>query len=131
LTDWDRIDPLIALVVAGNIVWTGTRIVRRSVAGLMDTAWPADERERVQQILKIYAKEGVQFHALRTRQAGARRFVSMHVLVPGEWTVQHGHQLLERLEQDIRDALPATTVFTHLEALEDPASFEDQKLERS
>ena len=73
----------------------------------------------------------MQFHALRTRQSGARKFVSVHVLVPGDWTVHRGHELLERIEADIRQALPQTTVFTHLESLDDPASWDDQKLERA
>jgi divalent metal cation (Fe/Co/Zn/Cd) transporter len=73
----------------------------------------------------------VQFHALRTHQAGARRFVSLHVLVPGDWTVQRGHHLLERIEGDIRSSLPRATVLTHLESIEDPASWEDIELDRS
>lgn len=129
-TDWERLDPIVALLVAANIVWTGARIVRRSVAGLMDTALAPAELAAVQGVLRGYAGEGMQFHALRSRQAGAWRFVSVHVLVPGDWTVQRGHQLLERLEADIRGVLPNATVFTHLESLDDPASWDDQTLER-
>ena len=73
----------------------------------------------------------MQFHALRTRQAGARRFVSLHVLVSGEWTVQQGHMLLEQIERDIRAVLPNVTVFTHLESLDDPASWQDTTLDRA
>jgi cation diffusion facilitator family transporter len=130
LTGWPRLDPIVALLVAVNIVWTGTRIVRRSILGLMDTALSADDRARVNAILEKYGTEGAQFHALRTRQAGARRFVSFHVLVPGEWTVHRGHQLLEKIEAEIRRGLAGTTVFTHLESLDDPASWEDVGLER-
>jgi divalent metal cation (Fe/Co/Zn/Cd) transporter len=72
----------------------------------------------------------VQFHALFTRQAGALKFVSMHVLVPGDWPVRRGHELLERIETDIRLAVPNSLVFTHLEPLDDPASWDDEKLER-
>ncbi|MFO1475455.1 MAG: cation diffusion facilitator family transporter [Verrucomicrobiota bacterium] len=129
-TGWLRLDPIVALVVAANVLWTGVGIVRRSILGLMDTALPAAELELVRSILDRYVGEGIQFHALRTRQAGARRFVSMHVLVPGDWTVHRGHELLERIEGDVRNALPDSTVFTHLESLEDPASWEDQSLER-
>jgi cation diffusion facilitator family transporter len=129
-TGWQRLDPLVALAVAANIVFTGVSIVRRSALGLMDTALPAEEVSRVRAVLQAYEREGVAFHALRTRQAGARSFVSTHVLVPGSWTVQRGHDLLERVEKDVRDALPDATVFTHLEPLEDPASFDDQGLER-
>jgi cation diffusion facilitator family transporter len=131
LTGWDRLDPVIALLVAANIIWTGVQLVRRSALGLLDTALPQDEREAVQQILARYTQPELQFHALRTRQAGARRFVSFHVLVPGSWTVRQGHTLLEQIERDIRAALPNTTVFTHLEALEDPTSWQDTTLDRS
>lgn len=130
-TDWVILDPIMALLVAANIARTGSGIIRRSVAGLMDTAVSPEDRQRVLTILSRYETQGIQFHALRTRQAGARRFVSMHVLVPGDWTVQRGHQLLEQLESEIRQALPDTTVFTHLEPSEDPVSWEDQKLERT
>jgi cation diffusion facilitator family transporter len=131
LTDWERLDPIIALLVAANIVSTGIRIVRRSVAGLMDAAWPLEERRRIEKILEGFPEQGTQFHALRTRQAGARRFVSVHVLVPGDWTVQRGHGLVERVEEEIRSALPGSTVFTHLESKDDPASWDDLALDRS
>jgi cation diffusion facilitator family transporter len=130
LTGWNLLDPLIALAVAANIVWTGFHLVRRSVLGLMDTALPPKEMNQVNAILQKYQTEGVQFHALRSRQAGARRFVSMHVLVPGDWTVQHGHQLLEQIEGEIRATIPTVTVFTHLESLSDPSSYDDTKLDR-
>ncbi|TAH48864.1 MAG: cation-efflux pump, partial [Chloroflexota bacterium] len=99
--------------------------------GLMDTALPTDELEKINAAIEPYKAQGVQFHALRSRQAGARRFVSMHVLVPGDWTVQRGHQLLEKIESDIRAAIKNITVFTHLEALNDPASYDDTKLDRA
>jgi cation diffusion facilitator family transporter len=130
LTGWHVLDPIIALAVAANIVATGVGIVRSSVSGLMDSALPEADERRVQAVLDRYATDGVQFHALRTRQAGARRFVSVHVLVPGQWTVQRGHHLLERIEADVRQALPGVTVFTHLESLDDPASWDDVALDR-
>jgi cation diffusion facilitator family transporter len=130
LTGWQRLDPLVALLVAANIVWTGVGIVRRSIGGLMDTALSTEDVATVRRILDDYGVGGVQFHALRTRQAGARKFVSVHVLVPGEWTVQRGHELLERIEADIRHALPDAVAFTHLESLDDPASWEDETFER-
>ena len=130
LTGWQRLDPIVAIAVALNIVWTGYQLVQRSVLGLLDTALPVNERQTISRILEKYEGEGIQFHALRTRQAAARRFVSVHVLVPGEWTVRDGHQLLERIEVDIRDALRDATVFTHLEPVEDSASFSDTGLDR-
>ncbi len=130
LSGWLRLDPLIALLVAVNIIWTGVQLVRESTSGLLDAAWPVDEQEALQATLDAYRRQGVQFHALRTRQAGARRFVSMHVLVPGSWSVQRGHELVESIEEAVRQILPGATVFTHLEPLDDPASWQDQKLDR-
>ncbi len=130
LTGWQMLDPIIALAVAANIVYTGVSIVRESVSGLMDTALPETEVRSVQAVLDRHETGGVAFHALRTRQSGARRFVSVHVLVPGRWTVQRGHRLLEAIEGEIRDALPNVTVFTHLESLDDPASYDDVTLDR-
>jgi cation diffusion facilitator family transporter len=131
LTGWQRLDPIIAILVALNIVRTGVHILRRSLMGLLDTAIPEELQRKITEILAHHAKGGVRFHALRTRQAGARRFVDFHVLVPGNWSVQHGHDLLERIEEEIREAVPNSTVFTHLEPIEDPASFADVGLERA
>lgn len=130
-TGWTVLDPLVAIAVALNIVYTGLRLVRRSALGLLDTALPVAEAAVLDAILARYrGEEPVAFHAIRTRQAAARRFVTMHVLVPGEWTVQRGHALLERIEQEVRGTLPNATVLTHLEPVEDPASFDDQGLDR-
>lgn len=130
LTGVQAFDPLVALAVSANILWSGFGLVRRSVLGLMDTALPAEDQQAIQQVLDRYRPLGVEFHAVRTRQAGARRFVSLHVLVPGRWTVKRGHRLLEKIETDIEQALPNITVFTHLESLEDPASWNDLALDR-
>lgn len=129
-TGWQRLDPLIALLVAANIVWTGVQLIRRSASGLMDAALPAAQQAAVQRVLEAYQAQGLDFHALRTRQAGARHFVSVHVLVPGDWTVRRGHDLLETIEAEIRAVLPRAHVTTHLEPLEDPASWQDQTLDR-
>ena len=130
LTDWRLLDPLVALAVAANIVRTGVQLLRRSALGLLDTALPEPTRKEIQAVLDAHATEGVHYHALRTRQAGRWHFISFHVLVPGDWTVQRGHDLLEHIEDAIRARVPFSTVFTHLEPVEDPASFEDQHLER-
>lgn len=131
VTGWQRIDPIVGLGVAVNIVLTGLRIVRKSVLGLMDTALPAEEQAKLREVLERYARDdGVEFHALRTRQSGARRFISVHVLVPGDWTVGRGHELLEHIEEDIRGVLPNASVLTHLEPLDDPRSWDDQSLDR-
>lgn len=130
LTDWLWLDPAIALLVAVNIVWTGWQLLRRSAAGLMDVSLPADQRAAIEALLDTYRDKGLDFHALRTRQAGTRAFVTLHVLVPGGWTVQQGHDWSERIEADIRLALPHTHVTTHLEPREDPVSLVDQGLDR-
>jgi cation diffusion facilitator family transporter len=130
LTGWNRLDPVVALLVAANIVWTGVHIMRKSVLGLMDTALPIDEQNLIRDVLEPHRQAGVEFHALRTRQSGSHRFVSFHILVPGIWNVQKGHQLAERTEEDIRRALPNAIVFTHLESLSDPASWDDGVLDR-
>ena len=130
LTGWLILDPIIALLVAVNVLWTGLRLLRESGYGLLDTALPQADQATIQQALAPYRAEGIQFHALRTRGSGSRRFVSLHVLVPGSWTVQQGHDLCERIELALRRAMTETTVFTHLEPREDPAAWEDQGLDR-
>jgi cation diffusion facilitator family transporter len=129
ITGWQRLDPIVALAVAVNLIWIGLGIVRRSVSGLMDTALPKSERELIQKVLRTYEKDGLQFHAVRTRDAGARKFVSMHVLVPGNWTVNRGHKVLEQIERKIHKVLTHVIVFTHLEPLDDPASWQDEALD--
>jgi cation diffusion facilitator family transporter len=130
VTGWHRLDALIAIAVALHIVVTGFDLMRRSALGMLDTAIGTAEQERVGEVLREYQARGIGFHAVRTRQAGGRRFVSLHVLVPGEWTVHRGHELLEEVEAAIRCAVPTVTVFTHLEPLEDPASWDDLGIER-
>lgn len=130
LTGWLWLDPVVALLVAANIVWTGMGIVRRSVGGLMDVALSNEDMTAVRKVLQHHKQNGIQFHALRSRQSGARKFVSVHVLVPGDWTVHRGHELLDKIEAEIRVVLPDAAVFTHLESLDDPASWDDQSLER-
>ena len=124
------LDPVVGLLVSANILRTGFGIVRRAVTGLMDASLDAGELEALNRALAPHVVAPVQVHALRSRRAGIRRFVSLHVLVPGEWTVHRGHQLLERIEADLREAIPNVAVLTHLESLDDPASFDDQKLDR-
>ncbi len=129
VTGWVPLDSLVAIAVAVNIVWSGIGIVRHSVSGLMDSVLPEDELELIRKKIEEILPEGITYHALMTRQAGARRFVSFHVLVPGEWTVRHGHVLLEKLEVQLTQLLPNMVVFTHIEPLDDPASWKDQTLD--
>lgn len=130
LTGWLWLDPAIAIVVALNIVWTGWQLMQRSASGLMDVAIPADKLAALEALLEEYRGQGLDFHALRTRQSGSREFITLHVLVPGQWTVKQGHDWAERIELDIARLLPKSHVTTHLEPLEDPVSMVDQALER-
>ena len=130
-TGLNWLDPLIGLLVAVHIIFIGIKLVRQAMMGLMDTALPAEEMDAIRVILGRHAAAGVQFHALRTRQAGAWRFMSVHLLVPGEWTISKGHDVAESIEAEIRRHVPRITVLTHLEPIEDPVSWEDTELERS
>jgi cation diffusion facilitator family transporter len=131
LTGWLWLDPVIAIAVAINILWSAYGLLRRSTQGLMDAALPVAEQATVHRILAAYKTRGLDFHAVRTRQAASRRFISIHVLVPGDWSVQRGHELLEQLENEICGELPNATLETHLEPLEDPVSFTDRGLNQA
>lgn len=130
LTGWLWLDPLVALLVAANVLWEGYKLVRESAMGLMDAAWPEDEQKVLHAVLDGFRTEGVDFHAVRTRRSAARRFVNFHVLVPGSWTVKQGHDLVERVEQRLAEKLPYVTAFTHLEPSDDPCSYGDEGLDR-
>jgi cation diffusion facilitator family transporter len=129
-TGWHRLDAIVAIAVALNVLRSGIRLLARSMHGLLDTSLPGETLEKIKRILDGHSGTGVRYHALRTRQAGARRFISFHILVPGSWTVQRGHDLLEKIEERIREAVPNSVVDTHLEPIEDPVSWEDTRLER-
>jgi len=129
-TGQEWIDPVIAILVGLKIGWEGISIFRRSTHGLMDSAIDPKERTRIEDVLNAYCQDGIEWHALRTRQSGSRRFISVHILVPGDWTVQQGHDLLENIETDIRSQINHCSVFTHVEPLEDPRAFKDQNLLR-
>jgi len=131
ITGWLRLDALIALAVSAHILWTGFGLVRRSVRGLLDPAISAQDQAEVTKLIDEYSRRyGVSFHALRTRQAGARRFVSFHLLVPDAWTVAQAHRLSEEIEARMRAMVPNAAIFTHIEPISDPASYEDQELDR-
>ncbi len=129
LTGWLILDPLIALLVAVSILISGVRMLRESGAGLLDTALPIADRDRITDIFRIYEQQGMHFHALRTRVSGSRSFVNFHILVPGTWTVQQGHDLCEDVEQAIVQAIPGIHAIGHLEPLEDPKSWADLELD--
>jgi cation diffusion facilitator family transporter len=131
LTKWYILDPIVALLVAVNIIWTGIKLLRQTGLGLLDTALPQEDMQAVNEILEQYRKQSIDFHAIRSRMSGRRRFVSFHVIVPGTWTVLKGHAICEEIDLAIRAALPESTVFTHLEPKEDPVTFEDIELDRA
>jgi cation diffusion facilitator family transporter len=126
LTGLTILDPLIAIAVALNIVVTGWKLLHETASGLLDRSLPEDEQRRLEQLLASYQTDEIRFHALRSRVAGSRRFVTFHVLVPGHWTVQAGHDLCEQLEHQVAAALTRTHVLTHLEPIEDPKAWDDQ-----
>lgn len=130
ITGWLALDPLIAIAVAAHIAWTGATVLRRSLLALMDRALPEPEMERIREILEPYRVRGLDYHALRTRRAGRLRLVDMHLLVPGAMTVSEAHRVADEIEDQIRAALPGSAVLTHLEPIEDPASYQDQDLIR-
>ena len=124
-TGWLILDPVIAIVVALQILWTGWSLIRRSFDGLMDRAIPDEERARIEAILGQVKARGGDYHRLRTRVSGKKSFVDVHLLVPGSMTVHEGHDLAHRLESEIEAAIPHVEVLTHLESIDDPRSWED------
>lgn len=124
-TGWTLLDPIVALLVAANIVWTGINLVRRSVNGLMDVALPGPEREIVEAVMAKYREKNVEFHALRTRQSASRRFLSVHMLFPGHWTMHDAHHIAEEFEGDIRAGLKDAVIDVHLEPVDDEISVRD------
>ena len=130
-TGWLVLDPLVALAVAAHIVWAGIGLMRRSALGLLDAAIPQPDQDEINKIFVEYSRRyKISFHAVRTRRAAARRFVSFHLLVPDEWSVLKAHQLSEEIEERIRELLDGATIDTHIEPISDPASYNDDKLDR-
>ncbi|MCR8896560.1 cation diffusion facilitator family transporter [Gordonia sp. GONU] len=128
-TGWLPLDPLIAIAVAVNIMVVGTQLVWRSGAGLMDSALPAEQRSAINDVLDRHRADGIVFHDIRTREAGHQRFVQLHMLVPGDWSVQRAHDLTEVVEDDLHAAVPDLNITTHLEPVNDPRAYEDWRLE--
>ncbi len=128
LTNRPFLDPLLALAVAANILWTGFDLVRRSFNGLMDHALPPEEQARVRAAIEAHLGPDMAFHALRTRQAGARRFVDFHLLVPGHYTVRQAHALTGEIEAAVAAALEGVEVTVHVEPIEERAAWEDSAL---
>lgn len=124
------LDPLIALVVAFNIIFTGFSIMKKSALGLMDTALSKDDLNIITQVLDSYKSKEVSYHGLRTRQSATRSFMSVHILVPGNWSVQRSHDLADEIELELCNKLPRLNVTTHVEPVEDPKSLKDIGIDR-
>ncbi|MFZ0529252.1 MAG: cation diffusion facilitator family transporter [Propionicimonas sp.] len=125
LTGWLRLDPVIAFLVGCNIIWTGWHLISQSADGLMDRALSAEEHEQLDAVLDEFDSEQVRFHSVQTRVAGQTRFISMHALLPGAWTIQQGHDLVERLEGRLVTEFDRAQVLVHMEPIEDPRSYEE------
>jgi cation diffusion facilitator family transporter len=132
LTGWMILDSIVAIGVALNIIWTGYVLMKRSAMGLLDSAIPDEETDRVIQVIEKYKSENIEFHSLMTRQAGQRKFISFHLLAPNEWSIKQGHDLSENVEKEIRNLFPGSpiNVFTHIEPIKDPESFKDINIDR-
>ncbi len=128
LTGQRWIDPAVALLVAVNIARTGIDLMRRSFNGLMDHSLPPDEQARVRAAIEAHLEPGMDYHALRTRQAGTDRFADFHLLVPGRLSVSQAHALTERIEEAVQAALPGIEVTVHVEPIEERAAWEDSAL---
>ncbi len=125
MNGWEILDPIIAILVAINIVWAGLQLIKRTVSGLMDAALTEEDLSAIIQILDQYSdSDDISYHALRTRYAGSRRFMSVHILVPGKWSVQQGHDLVENIEQQIMTLFDNIDIDTHLEPIEDLVSWQ-------
>jgi len=131
LTGWMVLDGIVAIGVALNILWAGYQLMHRSAMGLLDTSLSEAELSKITTVLDSLKSQNLEYHSLLTRQAGQRKFIELHVLVPGLWTIQVGHNLAEKIEKDIRDLFNVpVTVFTHLEPIEDPVSMHDIGIDR-
>jgi cation diffusion facilitator family transporter len=131
ITGFLVLDGIVAVGVAINILWTGYQLMHRSALGLLDSAIPEEERQKIIDALAKFKDQNIEYHSLMTRQAGRRKFISLHILLPGKLSIQEGHDRVENIEKAIRDLFGSpVTVFTHLEPMEDPLSMEDIGLDR-
>lgn len=124
-TNWTIIDPLIAMAVGGNIVFSGIDLLRRSFHGLMDFRLPQPELAAIAEVLEKYLGANQVYHNLRTRKSGAQRFIEFHLLVPGDMSVRAAHMLCEQIENEIRQRLQHTSVTIHTEPADELVSYQD------
>ena len=121
MPQWGIIDPLMAIAVGVHIIVTGIGLLRRSADGLMDAALPPKEVQHTEALIRAELPEGSSFHALRTRKAGARRFLEFHLLVPGTMSVRDSHALCDRIEAALAGHLARAQVTIHVEPRETQA----------
>jgi len=120
------IDPVIAIVVALNIIYTGYKLISRSASGLMDATIPEEDLRKIRVYLASLQEKQIEYHSLMTRISGQRKFISLHLLVPGEWTVKQGHDWADQVEETIIGLFDEpVTVSTHIEPVGDPSSMKD------
>ncbi|WP_457571571.1 cation diffusion facilitator family transporter [Desulfovulcanus sp.] len=125
MPEWVVLDPIVAILVALNIMFTGYSLIKRSVLGLMDRALPEDELKIIDQTIRELAGKDVDYHGLKTRKAGVRRFIDFHMLVSGNKSVKEAHDLCCKIEENIRKKLPNAYVNIHVEPKEDKSAWED------
>lgn len=131
LSGWQILDGIVAVAVALNILWAGYQLIHRSATGLLDASIPEDELAKISDLLNSLKSQNIEHHSLLTRQAGQRKFIAFHLLLPGHWTIQDGHDQAEKIEREIRKLFDTPiTVFTHLEPIEDPVSMHDIGIDR-
>lgn len=128
LTDWPVLDPLLALAIGLNILWTGFRLVRQAFDGLMDRALPSETQDRLRTIIRSALPAGADFHALRTRQAGQWAFTDFHLLVAGKMTVREAHAIAHVVEAALHAEWPELVVSIHIEPIEEQSSWETVEL---
>jgi cation diffusion facilitator family transporter len=114
-TGWLILDPLLAAVVAVNILWQGWRLIRVSVGGLMDEAVPPDTLDRIRSVISENADGAIEAHDVRTRLAGRMTFIEFHLVVPGTMPVSESHAICDRIEKALRASVPDVHIAIHVE----------------
>jgi cation diffusion facilitator family transporter len=125
VTGWIILDPIIAIIVAMNIVYTGIKLIIRSVSGLMDSSLSDEDETRIRSILDTYGSNGLKYHSLYTRMAASKNFIYLHLLMPGDWPIDRGHEMTKAVEHKIHAQIENSEIFIHMEPLDDPDSFDD------
>ena len=115
VTGWHMLDPLLAVLVAMNILWQGWKVVGSSLDGLMDRAVDTDEQLRIRDIISANSKGALEVHDLKTRIAGRATFIEFHLMVDAGMTVGESHVICDRIEEALRAEIPSVRVIIHVE----------------